>query len=144
MDLKEECLYRLNLLKEQGLLTDVNVIDLFKDEDTICVSEANRILDMIIGVVMPINQKTIYMKAYNKLLNEYCDVTPYFAMAQNTSFGMMVSFLYVGSNSEYWESEKRDLMNKEPFAYVYNFDEDSLEVGGINFEFFNGGPIRIA
>lgn len=140
---KKECLARIEILKEQGLMTDLDVTGLF-EKGELCVSEANVVLGYPCGVIMPLSQKKSYGDAIRKNLIPLIHGTPYFAMAQNTSYGIMLSVLCVSNNEDAWETERENLENKEPLAFVYNFDDDFEDVGYIVYEMFNGGPIRTA
>ena len=141
MDVKKECMERINILKEQGLLSDLDILKLFKNEGCVCISEANLLMGEIIGIVIPATEK-IYKTALEYMKMHHPKITPYFGMAQNTSFGMLVSFLYVGSNPSEWEEERNDLKNKQCYAYVYNVDYEFGEIGTIAYDMFMGGPIR--
>lgn len=143
MDVKKECLERINILKEQGLLTDIDVLKMFENENIVCISEANQLFGEIIGIVMPSTQKKMYQTALANMKNDMPKTTPYFGMAQNTSFGMMVSLLYVGSSPSTWEEERNNLKSKLCYAYVYNVDDEYGEIGSIEYDMFMGGPIRI-
>ena len=85
----------------------------------------------------------MYVTALAKMKQDHPGATPYFAMSQNTSYGMMVSFLYIGSDSDLWEDERSDLKCKNPYAYIYNIDNKFSEIGSIRYDMFMGGPIRI-
>lgn len=143
MDAKKECLDRISILKEQGLITDLDVSKLFKDEGIVCISEANILMGNVIGIVIPSTQKKMYQIALAKMKKDHPKAIPYFGMAQNTSLGMLVSFLYIGSDSKGWNDERNDLKNKQCYAYVYNVDGEYGEIGSIAYDFFMGGPIRI-
>lgn len=141
--IKRECLDRIEFLKEQGLLTDLNVTELF-EEGKLCISEANMVFGQPCGVVHVLKNKPVYQKVVDKNFEIKHIATPYFAMAQNTSFGLMISILYVSHYPEQWENERRMLKEQKPFAFVYNIDEDYGEVGPIIYQIINGGPIRTA
>ncbi len=132
---------RLEILKSQGLMTDIDVVKMYEN-DELCVSEANSVFGEVCGVIIPVKNKPKYKGVMEDgELSLYG--TPYFAIAQNTSFGLMLSVLYISSDESQWPCEREYLSEKAPYAYVYNFDEDFGEIGSIYYDMFNGGPIRV-
>lgn len=143
---KEECKQRLEILKQQGLITDMDVVGLFEN-DRLCISEANMMLGQPCGIIFELSDKSEYNNVFKEKITSSLNksgATPYFLMAQNTSLGLLVSVLYVSEYVEQWEMERDDLENQNPCAYVYNIDEGFCEVSYIRYKMLNGGPIRIA
>ncbi len=141
--IKKECIDRIEMLIDQGVLTDIDILGLF-EKGELCVSEANMLFGSPCGVIFNLKDKKRYYEIFkNKVENEIYGKA-YFIMVQNTSFGMMMSVLYVPNFEEDWELNKADLEERSPYAYIYNFDEDYGEAGYIRYDIFNGGPIRTA
>ena len=52
-----------------------------------------------------------------------------------SNFGNLYNMLYVSNNTEEWKADRKDLQNKECYAYVYNkSDEVCSEIGLIGVE----------
>lgn len=139
----KEALLRIEILEEEGMFTDLNIKDLLKKGE-LCVSELTVIFE-IVGVILPIETKSKYNKVYfdNKKAFESLMIHPYFALAQNTSLGLLISFLYVSEYEEEWEFERECLRNHRPLAWVYNIDDETGEIGFIHYRMFAGGPGRL-
>ena len=139
----KEALLRIEILEEEGMLTDLNIKDLI-EKGKLCVSELKVIFE-IVGVILPIEAKSMYNKAYVDNKNEFKSlmIHPYFALAQNTSFGLLVSFLYVSDYEKQWEYERECLRNHRPLAWVYNINDETGEIGTIHYKMFAGDPGRL-
>ena len=67
----------------------------------------------------------------------------YHCIESNTSFGRLLSVLYVSSHQEEWEDDVLDLKEGYPMAYVFNLDDDICsEFGSIGIRSRFGGLIR--
>lgn len=139
----EECITRLNMLIDQGVLTDINILKLF-EKGELCVSEANMILGEPCGVILNLKEKSKYYEIFKNKVEGDINGKPYFIMVQNTSFGLLMSVLFVSVYAEEWEMDRESLAEHEPLAFVYNINEKFGEVGYIKYDIFNGGPIRTA
>ena len=131
------------MLINKGVLTDIDIVGLFKKGE-LCVSEANMVLGMPCGVIFDLKSKKKYYEIYKNNIKNSIDGEPYFIMAQNTSYGLLLSVLYVSKYTQEWQMDGDSLNSGNPLAYIYNVDEDFGEVGYIRFDIFNGGPIRTA
>lgn len=143
-----ECVERLEILKKQGLETDINIVEVFK-KGSICISEPNMVFGMPCGVIFNIENKPYYKQIFeDTIIHEmkliYKDITPYFGIVQNTSFGLLFSVFYVSHDEQEWEQERYELENKDLCVYVFNIDDSYGEFGYIKYEMFTGGPIRTA
>ena len=141
-----ECIKRLEILKAQGLLTDIDIIKIF-EKGSMCISEPNMVLGQPCGVIFDIESKPKYKKIFNEEIKprlQRLNAVPYFGIVQNTSFGLMFMVFYVSESESNWETERDELRDKSICAYVYNIDESFGEVGYIDYGMFNGGPIRTA
>ena len=141
--MNDKIILRIEILEEEGMLTDLNVKELL-EKGELCVSELTVIFE-VVGVILPIKSKSIYNKTYVDSKNAFKSlmIHPYFALAQNTSLGLLVSFLYVSEYEEEWEYERECLRNHRPLAWVYNIDDETGEIGAIHYKMFSGGPGRL-
>ena len=141
--IQDECINRLNTLKEQGLLTDIDVVELFRKGE-LCVSEGVMLFGEKTGLILPVSSRPSYKKVLEDELSYLFEssCTPYFVISQQTSFGRLLSVFYVSHDEDEWDDERHMLEERRPLAIVYNFEEDYDEVGQIEYEMFSGGPIR--
>lgn len=69
----------------------------------------------------------------------------YHLILSNTSFGRLLTVLYVSKYEEEWESDHEDLKHEVAIAYVFNLDTPMFsEYGRIGFKKNIGGLIRTA
>ena len=80
----------------------------------------------------------------SKFEKEY-DAVVYHVIRNNTSFGVLLSLLYVSNDEEEWEMDREDIKEGTPIAYVYNLDEPMFsEFGSIEIVNRFGGLVRTA
>ena len=120
-DKKVEAIRRMELL---GIFPET--IRQFEDDDYVSIS------DPPCGAFYWIDadaQKVVheFEQKYNALV--YVGVRAY------TTIGKMDAFLYVSDHKDEWVADRVDLANKEPYAYVVNWDAlDCSEIGVIGIE----------
>ena len=74
------------------------------------------------------------IRAINNFEKKY-NAYVYHIIYTKSNFGNLYSMLYVGNNTEEWKADRKDLQNKECYAYVYNkSDEVCSEIGLIGVE----------
>ena len=74
------------------------------------------------------------MRAINNFEKDY-DAYVYHIIYTKSNFGNLYNMLYVSNNTEEWETDRKDLQNKECYAYVYNrSNEVCSEIGLIGVE----------
>lgn len=74
---------------------------------------------------------------------EKTNCVAYHCIESNTSFGKLLSVLYVSSHPEEWEDDIEDMREGYQMAYVFNLDDDICsEFGSIGIGSRFGGLIR--
>lgn len=74
------------------------------------------------------------IRAINNFEKNY-NAYVYHIIYTKSNFGNLYSMLYVSNNTEEWKANRKDLQNKECYAYVYNkSDEVCSEIGLIGVE----------
>ena len=74
------------------------------------------------------------IRAINNFEKDY-DAYVYHIIYTKSNFGNLYNMLYVSNNTEEWEVDRKDLQNKECYAYVYNkSDKVCSEIGLIGVE----------
>lgn len=69
----------------------------------------------------------------------------YHVIFSRTTFGNMLSLLYVSEHEDEWESDMSDLADGYSYAYVANLDDNDLsEIGSICISPRFGGVVRTA
>lgn len=69
----------------------------------------------------------------------------YHVILNQMEFGLCYSLLYVSPREEEWESDRKDLNEKYPFAFVVNADVPEFsEYGTIGIKPMFGGVLRTA
>lgn len=119
-----------------------NVIKEFKKERKLNKSQMGRVGNVNVGVLYWLDEDE---RQKVKELEEEYDMVVYHVIESHTSFGTLLSMLYVSSNEEEWVYDE-DLMNNDcVFAYVLNLDDDTCsEFGTIGIKKAYGGLVRTA
>ena len=74
------------------------------------------------------------IRAINNFEKDY-NAYVYHIIYTESNFGNLYNMLYVSNNTEEWETDRKDLQNKECYAYVYNrSNEVCSEIGLIRVE----------
>lgn len=74
------------------------------------------------------------IRAINNFEKKY-NAYVYHIIYTQSNFGNLYSMLYISNDTEEWKADRKDLQNKECYAYVYNkSDEVCSEIGLIGVE----------
>ncbi len=136
---KIEAIKRLKILQKKfGLLE--NVITEFEKEDTLYYSEyVNKCCPAILYWVSNIEEYENKIKQFEK---EH-DALVYHAILTPTTFGTILTLLYVTEQEEVWEEDREHLQEGIPLAYCINLEDDTCsEFGGVQITGSMGG-IRV-
>lgn len=135
--LDAEIVERLEILKNAGLMSDLDITKIYIQEDEICCSLLRSVLGTAVGVVNRISSSPKNMQLL-ELLQEQVAMKLYFLMDSNEN---KLAFLSVSADESDWEYEKLALEKGRPFAVVVDMDEMTVRVKQIRYEMVNGGPI---
>ena len=97
-----EVVERLEILKNAGIITDLDISTVYAQEGEICCSVLQPILGTPVGVINRISAKTACVQLL-KLLSDQISMKLYFLMG---STGHKLAFLFISENSVDWETEK--------------------------------------
>lgn len=134
-----EIIERLEILKNTGIMTDLDIVSIYSKEREICYSILQSILGTPVGVINRISTNAGYVKLLG-LLSKQISKQLYFLMG---STGHELAFLYLSENPKDWEMEKLALENKTPYAIVVDLQDMTAKIERITYEIVNGGPIFI-
>lgn len=134
-----EVVERLEILKNAGIVTDLDITTVYIQEGEICCSILQSILGTPVGVINRISAKTAYVQLL-KILSDQISKKLYFLMG---STGHKLAFLCISESSMDWESEKLALEKGRPYAVVVDLQDMTARVEQIKYEMVNGGPIFI-
>ena len=127
---RTEALKRMELLKLHE-----NVIDDFKEISLLNQSEHGGILYWVEGEM-------------ERKIREWEEKTGnlvYHVIHDYTEFGELLSLLYVSTYEDEWETDKEDIQDGYPLAYVMNLTDDwCSEYGSIGIRPQWGGVVRTA
>ena len=127
---KQEALKRMRILRLHE-----NAIAEFSQEGKLNLSEGG-------GILFWLNDEQ--EKAVRRIEQKY-NILVYHVIRNFTSFGELLTMLYVSNDSEEWESDREDLKDGYTCAYVENLsDKYCSEFGGICFKPRFGGLVRTA
>ena len=132
-----EIVERLEILKNAGLMSDLDITKTYIREREICCSLLRSVLGTKVGVVNRISSSPKYMQLL-ELLQEQVAMKLYFLMDSTEN---KLAFLSVSADESDWEYEKLALEKGRPFAVVVDMDEMTVRVKQIRYEMVNGGPI---
>lgn len=84
-------------------------------------------------------------KEYVREFEQKYNAVVYHVIYSRTSFGALLSFLYVSDSEREWKDDQEKLMQGYPFVYVKNLSDDwSSEFGSIGIQSIGGGLLRTA
>lgn len=136
MKQKAEALERLESIK--GL--NKKVIQDFKTKDVVYYSE--RLSKIFDGILYYTSNEESIENAIKDFEEKY-NCLVYHAILTHTTFGSLLSLLYVSNNIDEWNMDKQCLNSGETCSYVVNLNDiDCSEFGYIGFEQKNGGLSR--
>lgn len=143
IDLKQkqkiECIERLKILKEKGLLNEV--VKDFEKNNLIYYSEQTKLGGVLYWCTQS-NGADNFVKLIEEFEQEHNAIV-YHAIHCYTEYGELLNLMYVSSYEEEWEQDKQDLKENYVFSYVINLDDEMFsEFGSIGYDIKNGGLIR--
>jgi hypothetical protein len=138
--LDTEIVERLEILINAGLLTDLNIADIYTNEGEICFSELQNILGQPVGVVNRICAKPIY----KKLEEAVAEQIPYKLYFMMMSADGKMAFLYVSDDEDNWVIEKMALEKGKPYAIVVDPEKMTASDERISYKMINGGPLFVS
>lgn len=135
--LAKEIVERLEILKDAGLVSDLDITKVYIQKGEICCSLLQSVLGVPVGVVNRISSSPNDMQLM-KMLQQQMSMQIYFLMDSTKN---KLAFLTVSENEGDWEIEKLELKEGQPFAVVVDLDEGTTAVEQITITMVNGGPI---
>lgn len=138
--LDAEIVERLEILKNVGLLSDLDITKVYIQEGEICCSLLRSVLGTPVGVVNRISSSPNNMELL-KMLQKQVPLKFYFLMDSPEN---KLAFLSVSEDERNWEYEKLELEKGRPFAVVVDLDEITAVVKQIRFKIVTGGPIFVS
>ena len=144
-DVKAEFSKRLEILKQQGLMTDLDIENLYLQANEICLSrwmDLSRIVPGMAGGIGIISQLSASSRAedfYNALLKKTSDKI-YFALEGKDG---RLAFLTMDEDSGRWEMERAMLREKTAYAIVVEPDKVKAYMDEVEYEMLNGGPVWV-
>ena len=136
---KIECIERLKILKEKGLLNEV--VKDFEKNNLIYYSEQS-----YLGGILYYCTQSNGADKFVKLIEEFEEehkAKVYHAIHCYTEYGELLNLMYVSAYKDEWEQDKQDLKDNYVFSYVINLDEEVFsEFGSIGYEIKSGGLVR--
>ena len=137
--LDAEIVERLEILKNAGLMSDLDITKTYIREREICCSLLRSVLGTKVGVVNRISSSPKYMQLL-EMLQRQVPMKLYFLMDSTEN---KLAFLSVSEEEGDWEYEKLALEKGRPFAVVVDMDKMTVRVKQIRYEMVNGGPIFV-
>ena len=130
---------RLEILKNAGLMSDLDITRVYIREGEICCSLLRSVLGTAVGVVNRISSSPQNMQLL-EMIQEQVPMKLYFLLDSTKN---QLAFLYVSEDESKWEYEKLALEKGRPLAVVVDLDEMTAGVKQIRYEMVNGGPIFV-
>jgi hypothetical protein len=130
---------RLEILKNAGLMSDLDITKIYIREGEICCSMLQSVLGTPVGVVNRISSSQQHLHLL-EMLQEQVPMKLYFLMDSTEN---KLAFLSVSEDENDWEYEKLALEKGRPFAVVVDLDEMTAGVRQIGYKMVNGGPIFV-
>lgn len=133
---KIEAIERLKIL-EQTYMVHPNVLKEFKADGTVYYSE--NLGGVYCGILYWLDNKENFVEEVKKVEEEN-NIFVYHCMLQHSTFGDILSMLFISSDIENWEEERQDL--KDGNIVVYGCDLQCScfsEFGSTQIKGVNGG-----
>ena len=134
-----EIIERLEILKNAGIITDLDIAKVYQQDNEICCSLCKSIMGEPIGLINRISAQPVYKQLLD-LLSEQISKKFYFLMG---STDHELAFLYISDNPAKWEMEKLMLEQKNPLAVVVNVKDMTAGIKQIRYQMLNGGPLMV-
>ena len=138
-DKESEIIERLEILKNAGIITDLDIAKIYQRDSEICCSLCKVIMGEAVGVINRISAEPTCKKLLERL-EERISKKFYFLMG---SLGHELAFLYISNKPAEWEMEKLMLEHKKPRAVIVNVKDMSIRINQIQYQIVNGGPLMI-
>ena len=132
----EEALRRLDILREAGLTTDLDLKAIYADESEICFSEGREIFGLEVYVLDRITMCPEYARRTEEYTQQL-QAKLYFMMV--TADKKLV-WLYVDRSESTWNRQRSDLKDCETMALVYDPKTDKADFMRVAWQMVNGGP----
>jgi len=137
--LDAEIVERLEILKNAGLMSDLDITKIYIREGEICCSLLRSVLGTAVGVVNRISSSP-QNEQLLEMLQKQAPMKLYFLMDSTEN---KLAFLYVSEDESKWEYEKLALEKGKSVAVVVDLDEMTAGVKEIRYKMVNGGPIFV-
>lgn len=137
---RAEAVRRLKSLDvHPNVIRDFTRIEIIKGK-----GEDTPLLNYSVGGILYWVEDEEWLKIISDFESKYNAVV-YHVIFSRTTFGNMLSLLYVSEHEEEWEMDRADLDEGYAYAYVANLDDEQLsEIGSICIEPRFGGVLRTA
>lgn len=136
-EMDSEVIERIEILKNAGLFTDINLADIYTLEDEMCFSELHSIMGTKVCVVNRISANPTYQK-FAAALSKQVPQTLYFMMVSQDH---KLAFLYVSEDEDVWDIEKLALEKGRPYAIIVDPKNMTASIERISYQMVNGGPL---
>ena len=138
---KNEAIKRLKILQDKFELMET-VTKEFKQEDILYYSEyVNKNYP---AVLYWISNNKEYENAIKKFEEKHNAIV-YHSILTRTTFGTILTLLYVSEEQDVWQEDKEQLQEGLPLAYCINLEDDNCsEFGGVQITGAMGGIVRLA
>lgn len=138
---KTEAIERLKILQDKFELMET-VTKEFEKEDTLYYSEY--VNKQCPAILYWISNKEDYEKAIKQFEKKH-NVLVYHTILTRTTFGKLLTLLYVSANQDEWKRDRDELTEGLPCVYVMNLnDDDCSEFGCVQIAGAMGGITRLA
>lgn len=142
--IKKEIEKRLAILKKQGMQTDLDLLEIITTDGG-CISSAENVMGYTVGILDTVTVDSHIHEIWDKAVSKISllGATAYLGMYMNTTMGELLTVLYISDSESEWKLQREELKRKNTCALVYNVSEKYSEFGYIEYDMYNGGPIRI-
>ncbi len=141
--IRAEAMLRLDILVKQGLSGHLDVKSLMDMNNQLCVSKKENVFGEPIGLVVPADKvmdADQFLTIKETAFQNSC--YPYFFLIGDISDNIFDLFsLFISSDENKWETERKLLELKQPSAVLYDTLQGSTAVVSIDYSIFRGGPI---
>lgn len=138
---KTEAIKRLKILQDKFELMET-VTKEFEKEDTLYYSEY--VSKSCPALLYWVSNNEEYKKTIKQFEQKH-NALVYHSILTHTTFGTILTLLYVSEEQEVWQEDKEQLQEGLPLAYCINLEDDnSSEFGGVQISGSMGGIVRLA
>ena len=143
-----EIMFRLRLLISQGILTDIDICETYKERKEICRSELRNVSGIPVGVIDYISSnkrdELIVNKVFCRVLKSD-EIIPFFVIKWASSYDYeMMSVLYVSKDRNKWIEERQLLEKRKSKAVIIDLSNANLFKAEIEYDFSYGGPYMVS